>query len=225
MTLTAEITKKLTAQIPNYEADEKRRAVRKTKQTLDEGRDLIGQMEVEVGGLPSNQRGKLQARVRDYESQLNKLDRELRQTEQRIQREELLEGADYDLDLTSSDDARSKLLDNTARLENASDRLDATYRVALETEELGVGIINNLAQQRETITHARDGLKRTDSNLKKSGIILRGMMRRVIQNKILLGFIGLVLLGAIILIIYLKVKPSGGDDPPSPAPPTPSGTP
>ena len=73
-------------------------------------------------------------------------------------------------------------------------------------QELGTGILSNLAAQRETITHARDTLHSADDNISKARKILSNMARRMMQNKlIMMGIIGF-LIAAIVLIIYFKAK-------------------
>lgn len=74
------------------------------------------------------------------------------------------------------------------------------------TQELGTGILANLAAQRETIMHSRDTLHGADENISKARKVLTGMGRRMMQNKLIMfGIIGFLLAG-IILIIYFKVK-------------------
>lgn len=55
---------------------------------------------------------------------------------------------------------RSHLLDSTARLEKSSDRLDEGYRIAQETEEIGLEIMDNLQRDRETIDRMRGRVSR-----------------------------------------------------------------
>ncbi len=45
-----------------------------------------------------------------------------------------------------------------------------------------------------------------DGHLNQSTVILRNMVRRIKQNKIVVGFICLFLLGAIILMIYMQMR-------------------
>jgi len=46
-------------------------------------------------------------------------------------------------------------LDSTARLEKSSDRLEEGHRIAVETEQIGLDIMDNLSRDRETIQRAR----------------------------------------------------------------------
>ena len=50
---------------------------------------------------------------------------------------------------------RSKLLDNSDRLQRTSNRLEEGYRIAQETEEIGLDIMDNLQRDRETISRTR----------------------------------------------------------------------
>lgn len=56
-------------------------------------------------------------------------------------------------------DQRSRLLQGTERLGQASNRLDDAHRMALETEQMGIGTLSDLARQRRQLENARDGVK------------------------------------------------------------------
>jgi vesicle transport through interaction with t-SNAREs protein 1 len=55
-------------------------------------------------------------------------------------------------------DQRSRLLQGTQRLENASKRLEDAHRLALETETIGIGTLSDLHRQRQQIERTRDGV-------------------------------------------------------------------
>jgi vesicle transport through interaction with t-SNAREs protein 1 len=55
-------------------------------------------------------------------------------------------------------DQRSRLLQGTQRLENASKRLEDAHRLALETESIGIGTLSDLHRQRQQIERTRDGV-------------------------------------------------------------------
>ncbi|MBN3297242.1 VTI1A protein, partial [Amia calva] len=101
---------------------------------------------------------------------------------------------------------RAHLLDNTERLERSSQRLEAGYQIAVETEQIGQEILENLHHDREKIQRSRDRLRETDANLGKSSRILTGMLRRIIQNRILMFVLGAIILFTIVLAIYFSVR-------------------
>lgn len=133
----------------------------------------------------------------------------------------------------TSNDQREALLSNTERLDRTGLRLDEGYRMAVETEAVGAGILDDLHRhaparsaragrgpvrslvtaasrmahsQRETIVRTRDRLHGTDSTLKRSGYLLAGMARRAVQSRVIVLTICLVVMGLIGIIIYMKVK-------------------
>jgi vesicle transport through interaction with t-SNAREs 1 len=101
-----------------------------------------------------------------------------------------------DLDSTAVDQ-RVRLLSGTERLNESSQRLQNSHRIALETENVGVGILGSLRSQRESIMRTRDTvgeivasgqrsslnfffdqLSEADSYVDRASRTLKGMARR-----------------------------------------------
>ncbi|XP_071374439.1 vesicle transport through interaction with t-SNAREs homolog 1A-like [Centroberyx affinis] len=74
------------------------------------------------------------------------------------------------------------------------------------TQQVGQEILANLHTDREKIQRARERLRETDANLGKSSRILTGMLRRIIQNRILVFILGAIILLTIILAIYFNLR-------------------
>lgn len=55
-----------------------------------------------------------------------------------------------------SEDQRTRLLENTERLDRSSKRLEDGYKMTLETQQIGNEIMDDLARDRETIVRARE---------------------------------------------------------------------
>lgn len=53
-------------------------------------------------------------------------------------------------------DQRQRLAMSTERLNQSSDRITESRRTVLETEEIGVSILQDLHQQRETLLHSHN---------------------------------------------------------------------
>lgn len=60
----------------------------------------------------------------------------------------------------------------------ATDSIDRTHRMALEAEQLGASVLEDLRRQREQIRIASRHLQDTDQDLDRSNRILRDMLRR-----------------------------------------------
>ncbi|NXH04411.1 VTI1A protein, partial [Loxia leucoptera] len=109
-------------------------------------------------------------------------------------------------DGNSSENQRAHLLDNTERLERSSRRLEAGYQIAVETEQIGQEMLENLSHDREKIQRARERLRETDANLGKSSRILTGMLRRIIQNRILIVVLAVIIIFTTMMAIYFSVR-------------------
>ncbi|CAO2829543.1 unnamed protein product [Amaranthus hypochondriacus] len=165
-------------------------------------------MDLEARSLQPNVKAMLLAKLRDYKSDLNNLKREAKKisspSHDQSAREELLEAGMVDAYKTSSDQ-RERLAFSTERLNQSSERIRESRRTILETEELGVSILQDLQQQRETLLHSHTKLHEVDNAIDKSKKILTAMSRRISKNKWIFGGIIGVLLLAIIFIIYFKL--------------------
>ncbi|ORE12785.1 V-snare-domain-containing protein [Rhizopus microsporus] len=181
------IKSKIEKQIPNQKGEERKATIRAVERELDEADEILGQMEMEVLNVPTPSRTRLQAKLRLYKSEVEKLKRDLRRTTAIIpkntDREELLGGLGNNDDLQSDYDAstmdqRQRLLSGTERLAQSSRRLEDSHRLALETEGIGINILSTLKGQRETLIRARDTLAEADSHIDKASRTLKGMARR-----------------------------------------------
>ncbi|XP_046864744.1 vesicle transport through interaction with t-SNAREs homolog 1A-like [Xenia sp. Carnegie-2017] len=204
-TLTAEITSKI-GRIPSLESGSKKNEVKNVEKLFDEVKELLEQMDLEAREQPAPDKTKLCNRVKTYEKEVQKLEQELKKAQVKFgdyeaDRNELL-NSDF---TSSSEDQRTRLLNNTERLERSSNQLDDGYRMCIETEEMGTVIMDNLQRDREVMMRTRERLRNTDQNLGKSSRILTGMMRRIVQNKIIMAVICLIIIGAISFVIYMAV--------------------
>ncbi|KAI8366944.1 t-SNARE [Choanephora cucurbitarum] len=185
--ITDSIKKKIDQQVPNQKGEDRKATIRAVEREIDEADEILGQMEMEILNIPTPSRTRLQAKLRLYKSEAEKLKRDLRRNTAILpknnDREELFGGYgtgneelnDYDV---STMDQRQRLLSGTERLGQSSRRLEDSHRLALETEGIGINILSTLKGQRETIVRARDTLAEADSHIDKASKTLKGMARR-----------------------------------------------
>lgn len=137
-------------------------------------------MRMEKQNIPSAARSKVNARFRNYQTDVDALKRRLKSLAD--DRRALFgnrytddpEDAGYDAHL----EQRQQLLSGTERLERSSARLQESQRIALETEDIGRSTLADLQQQRETIEHTRMNLHQSEGYVDTSIKTLRGMARR-----------------------------------------------
>uniref|UniRef100_A0A8V0ZCF3 Vesicle transport through interaction with t-SNAREs 1A n=1 Tax=Gallus gallus TaxID=9031 RepID=A0A8V0ZCF3_CHICK len=172
--LTADITGRI-GRVPKLLGDEKKQMVANIEKQLEEARELLEQMELEVREIPPQSRGMYSSRMRSYKQEMGKLEADFKRS--RIAYSDEVRNELLGDDGNSSENQRAHLLDNTERLERSSRRLEAGYQIAVETEQIGQEMLENLSHDREKIQRARERLRETDANLGKSSRILTGMLR------------------------------------------------
>ncbi|KAF5754976.1 putative GOSR2/Membrin/Bos1, vesicle transport v-SNARE domain superfamily [Helianthus annuus] len=158
------------------DGEQKKQKIAEVKTGIDEAESLIRKMDIEARNLPPN-----------------------------AARDELLESGMADAAAVSADQ-RGRLMMSTERLNKSSDRVRDSRRTMLETEELGVSLLQDLHQQRQSLLHAHGTLHGVDENVGKSKKIMTNISRRMNRNKWIIGFMVTILIVAIILILYFKLK-------------------
>ncbi|XP_015818086.1 vesicle transport through interaction with t-SNAREs homolog 1A isoform X3 [Nothobranchius furzeri] len=181
-TVTAEITNKI-GKIPKLSGEEKTQLVLNVDKQLEEVRELLEQMDLEVREIPAQSRAMYNSRLKSYKQEVEKLEKDFKRSRIAYSdevRNELLgdDAISTESQLIKLREERAHLLDNTEKLERSSRRLEAGYQIAVETEQVGQEILSNLHTDREKIQRARERLRETDANLGKSSRILTGMLRR-----------------------------------------------
>lgn len=205
--LSANLSRKCTS-AALLNGEQKKQKLSELKTGLDEAEALIRKMDLEARSLQPSLKATFLAKLREYKSDLSNLKRDVKKTSSPIDsqaaRDELLESGMGDT-LMASADQRGRLLMSTERLNQTSGRIKEGRRTLLETEELGVSILHDLHQQRQSLLHAHDTLHGVDDNIGRSRKILTAMTRRMSRNKYIIGGLIGVLVVAIVVIVYFKV--------------------
>ncbi|XP_010258443.1 PREDICTED: vesicle transport v-SNARE 13-like [Nelumbo nucifera] len=206
--LSANLSRKCTS-AGLLDGEQKKQKVSEIKAGLDDAEALIRKMDLEARSLQPSVKAMLLAKLREYKSDLNNLKSEVKRitsvNANQAARDELLESGMADT-LMASADQRGRLLMSTERLNHSSERIKESRKTMLETEELGVSILQDLHQQRQSLLHAHGTLHGVDDNISKSKKILTLMSRRMNRNKWIIGSIIAALVLAIILILYFKLS-------------------
>uniref|UniRef100_A0A671NEQ3 Vesicle transport through interaction with t-SNAREs homolog 1A-like n=1 Tax=Sinocyclocheilus anshuiensis TaxID=1608454 RepID=A0A671NEQ3_9TELE len=119
-TLTADITNKI-GRIPKLAGEEKTQLVLNVDKQLEEVRELLEQMDLEVREIPIQSRGMYSSRLKSYKQEMEKLEKEFVSIKN-VARSEVL--------------GRAHLLDNTEKLERSSRRLEAGYQIGGERQQI-----------------------------------------------------------------------------------------
>ncbi|MED6171209.1 Vesicle transport v-SNARE 11 [Stylosanthes scabra] len=165
--LSANLSKKCTL-AASLDGEQKKQKVSEVKTGIDEAEALIRKMDLEARSLQPSVKAGLLAKLREYKSDLNNIKSEVKKIVNGnlnpSARDELLEsGMVYAV--TASADQRERLVTSTERLNKSGDRIKESRRTMLETEDLGVSILQDLHSQRQSLLHANNTLHGVDDNV------------------------------------------------------------
>lgn len=207
--LSANLSRKCTSTSLLSHQEEKLQKFSEIKTGLDDADVLIRKMDLEARSLQPSVKAMLLAKLREYKSDLNNLKKEFKRltspTADQAARDDLLETGRADPHLASADQ-RERLTMSVERLNQSSDRIRESHRTVLETEELGVSILQDLHQQRETLLSSHKRLHGVDSAIDKSKKVLTAMSRRMTRNKWILASLIGALIFAIVIILFYKLS-------------------
>lgn len=173
--------------------------IRAIERATDEAFEIVDQMKIEVQNAPASSRSAYNTKIRQYRQEVETAKAKLRDLTDKGNRADLFGLRYTDDDPPEHGDQRKQLLSNNASLERSSDRLQESQRIALETENIGGNILNDLRTQREQIVNLRNTLLVADGYVDKSIKTLKSMTRRITANK----FISYAIIGVLILLIFL----------------------
>eukprot|EP00922_Rhytidocystis_sp_ex-Travisia-forbesii_P060850 GHVS01090264.1.p1 GENE.GHVS01090264.1~~GHVS01090264.1.p1 ORF type:complete len:253 (+),score=40.51 GHVS01090264.1:53-811(+) len=181
----------------------------KISSTIQQAGNCLRQMEVDVGSLPSAT-SSYSNQVRRYRDELANLTSSLRRHQTQLQRSWVLPAAnnnnsEQQTNPFAAPSQRERLEEATVSLRESSARLEGSRKLAVETEDLGLSIMGELRDQRNTVIRSSQMAEEANSNIDASGQLLRRMRRRHLVNRLLLYGSIFLLTFAILLIIYVKL--------------------
>lgn len=186
-------------QVNSVDPTTRKQYLKAVEVALDESLEVLDQMGIEIQNLPSNQRLAHNTKLRQYRRDTDEARQKLREAVDSQDRAELFGGRYRDDDGDASADQRRQLLQNNLLLERLLQRLQDSQRVALETEQIGLGILNDLTYQRDQIQGSRNTLAQAELYVDRSVNTLKIMGRRLVANK----FISYAIIAVLIILIFL----------------------
>ena len=171
---------------------------------LKQACDLVKQMDVEVRGAEGGQSRLLGERARPVREQLKRLQAQFREAQETAERDALLGGAGG-VGLSDAGCAsRSRLVTANARAQRQTDVIRGALEIAHDTEQVAIDIARELERNRETIGSIRGHISDTSGALGVARNLINSMQKREVQQKVVLGFVAIVLIGVISGVCYFS---------------------
>ncbi|AED94456.1 unnamed protein product [Arabidopsis thaliana] len=153
---------------------EKKEKLSEITYDLENAEKLISKMDHAASNLPPNIKSILLEKLKESKSSLKRLRNEIkRNTSENLKvttREEVLEAEKADLA-----DQRSRLMKSTEGLVRTREMIKDSQRKLLETENIGISILENLQRQKESLQNSQAMLHEIDDTVKESRSIVRSI--------------------------------------------------
>ncbi|KAM0750177.1 V-snare-domain-containing protein [Meredithblackwellia eburnea MCA 4105] len=212
-TLIDSIAAKLAGDAREQRGDKRKAVFGRIERELEESDEIVAQMEIEVQTSAGGDKPRLQGRLKELKGSMAKHRGELKSLMATADRDDLLSTSsaphtsiDMESDdhpLSASRQQQRNLLTVSDKLSDGQRRLEDSHRIALETGDLGAGILRDLRGQRETLEHTRDTLYDADGAIDRASGTIKKMVNRMYQQRIVTyTIIGLL----IFLIGYVIVS-------------------
>ncbi|XP_055597199.1 vesicle transport through interaction with t-SNAREs homolog 1A [Uranotaenia lowii] len=209
--LTAEITAQIGRIAATSAAGDRLKLISDIDRQLEESQELLEQIGLEIRDIPQASRAGFTSRLNCYQAEWKRLQQEFGNAKTARPRGGPTGGGGYDSvdefdEIGIQEDQKRRLLDNSERLERTGNYLKDSYRVVLETEQIGAQVLQDLSEQRETIQRTRGRLRETDAELGRSSRLLNSMILRGLREKIILIAVGVAIFLVLFLSIYFSVS-------------------
>lgn len=185
------------------------------KRDLANAEANIKGMEREIRGITGRARVKrqLKQRVKNYRADWQRQHKDLERLTAVQQRSELFghrggggAGGDPGRAGTAEADHQARLDDANRRLDHGTDLIAQANRTVQETEQIGIGTMDNLHGQREQLLGAHEKVRETAAKTIEARGILNRMFFRAVYNRLFLYGIIVLLLGFIIFMALWDAK-------------------
>lgn len=156
-----------------------------------------------------------------FQLKLETYDKELEDMKSRItlqEREVLLgtkpTGSEFQLQdsLMDTNTGRTIMLSETNKVQNKTEEsLKRSLQNAREMNEIGAEALQKMEAQTEQLGKVQAKVDQMESELKKAQQLLKGILKRMMTDKLILLFVGLIFLAIVGLVIYIAVSPQDSD--------------
>lgn len=191
------------ANIPKMSGDEKWDEVQKVEGDIAEADSTRRRMSLAAHG-----NDQMLDRCDEYGEEIDQWKRQLKAAQQQASygadREALMSGARSHLAVTSMDQ-RQVMEEASDSMARASDYVTQSRRLAQDTIDVGADTLMMLEEQGQTIERINSRVGRINESLVRSAKTMRSIGLRLITNKIILAFAGLLVIVFIVGIVAFKL--------------------
>ena len=206
-----EIETSIQHKLPKLSGESRKGELRNIERTFEDADVELSQMFDEAQSAPGTYKTNMISRSRGYKARLDKLRKEYKKVTSASysasygatsNRNDLIGVAKQQENQNNV--LQNKMAQGLASLDRGTQSLARSELIAAETDEIGVQIIGDLDDQRETLLRTKDKLDETREDLSRSQKVLNAISLKLGTNKLLLVVIIILELAVIGGIVYIR---------------------
>eukprot|EP01112_Ceratiomyxa_fruticulosa_P011939 TRINITY_DN3285_c0_g1_i1.p1 TRINITY_DN3285_c0_g1~~TRINITY_DN3285_c0_g1_i1.p1 ORF type:complete len:259 (+),score=59.32 TRINITY_DN3285_c0_g1_i1:95-778(+) len=187
----------------------KNETIAKLKSRMNRAKTALRSFKVELRELSKLEARPYQEKATKMEERINQLIADIDWAEKQTGEDDVAKQQ------TNAQDYKSILNQGNEIQQDDLSRLANMSRDLSQTQETGANTLLEMSKQRDQMTQIRKGVEEVESNIKMANKQLRVFARRIATDKIIMGFIFLIVAAIIFIIIYSVLKPKAKTNIPS----------
>lgn len=190
--------------------EDKRQLVTRCRSQLNDAGSLLKDMEHEARIAPMQYRRDMLSKVRQFREEMTRIQQSLKPLAEPppgLAASGQASGGIVEDYVSPDEMRRQQVMAGREVLERTGASIARSHMVAVETEEIGGAIVDDLGVQRETLERSRARLQDTNAELSRGRRILTRLKIATVYNKIILIAIiitEILIIGALVYIKFIK---------------------
>jgi len=194
--ITNALSRKISSLTTTADPVERKALMHEAEADIYDAQNVLKKMEVEIRPYPYHLKADCQQQLKLLQTSFDSQKRDLERLRQA--------GAGRRPNKAERDDARQRLLEGKALVDESEESLLNTQRTLASTAETGQATMSTLVVQREQIIRTRDTVRDTDDIVSRARRTIQRIARRTVTNKLITGLVILLELGGVGLVVWWK---------------------
>jgi len=171
-------------------------------------KQVLKSFKVELRELPKTEAEPYQKKLKDYTDEVNKFIQDLNWA---ADKNELMDGNQPTTAQQMDTMTTQQLVEKGAKTQQKSlDSLSSTLLIIEETKDVGAAAAEKLKAQTDQLVRVGEQLDEMQSYLKQASKELRSFARRLATDKIIMGFMCIIVCGVVVIVVLSVLKKTNG---------------
>ncbi|KAN0048107.1 hypothetical protein ACTA71_002502 [Dictyostelium dimigraforme] len=178
------------------------------KNRIDRAKQILRSYKLDLRELPKIEIVKYDSKVKNYEEQIKKLENDLNWVEN-IGNDGgvIVKNKNNDEMLKNQDQEYQNIMKRAKDTQQQDNKITkGILETVIETNNIGTSTLEEMKRQEDQIISIQKDMEEIDGNLKLATRQMRSFARKMATDKIIMGFILLIIVGIIAIIVYKSIK-------------------